>query len=62
MASRRTIVFHEFNIDIVGPRYSDKRQRRRIRKLLSRALPKIEKAALAATRARLPQGFRAELT
>jgi hypothetical protein len=62
MTSRRTIVFYEFNIDIVGPRYRNKYHLRRIRKLLSRALPDIEKAALAATKARLPKGFRAELT
>jgi hypothetical protein len=60
---QRTIVYWEFNIDILGPRYETLSERQAARKALSRErLRKIEKAALIATTAKLPPGFRAVLS
>jgi hypothetical protein len=57
---KRTIVYWEFAIDILGPRYRTKAQRRRAHKILPRKrLKEIEQAALLATKAQLPLGFRA---
>jgi hypothetical protein len=60
---QQTITYWEFSIDILGPRYSRKSQRRAIHKVLSRKrLRDIEQAALLATKAKLPAGFRAMLS
>jgi hypothetical protein len=57
---QRTITYWAFSIDILGPRYSRKNQRRAIHKVLSRKrLRDIEQAALLATKAKLPVGFTA---
>jgi hypothetical protein len=57
---QRTIVYWEFNIDILGPRYEKLADRRKARKVLSRKrLREIERAALQATEANLPPGFTA---
>jgi hypothetical protein len=57
---KRTIVYWEFAIDIVGPRHRTKAQRQKAHKMLSRKrLREIEQAALLATKAQLPPGFRA---
>ena len=59
----QTIVYWEFNIDILGPRYNNIAKRRTARKVLSRKRLKIiEQAALRATRAKLPSRFRALLS
>lgn len=63
MKRQQTIVYWEFSIDIVGPRYEKLAERRKAREVLSRKrLRAIEAAALVATRAKLPQGFRAILS
>jgi hypothetical protein len=60
---QRTIVYWEFNIDIFGPRHEKLSERQKARKILSRKrLRDIERAALLATKAKLPAGFRAVLT
>jgi len=54
----RTIVYHAFQVEIVGPRYRTKVQRRKIRKILSRALLRgIEKASQVAAQKKLPANF-----
>jgi hypothetical protein len=54
----RTIVYHAFHVEIVGPRYRTKVQRRKIRKILSRALLRgIEKASQIAAQEKLPANF-----
>jgi hypothetical protein len=63
MNRQRTIIYWEFNIDILGPRYEKLADRRKARKILSRKrLRLIEAAALLATKAKLPPGFRAILS
>ena len=63
MKRQRTIVYWEFNIDILGPRHEKLAERRKARKILSRKrLRLIEAAALLATKAKLPAGFRAMLS
>jgi len=60
MKHKQTITYWEFAIDILGPRYRTKAQRRKAHKILSRKrLREIEQAALLATKALLPPGFRA---
>jgi hypothetical protein len=60
---QRTITYWEFSIDIIGPRYRTKSQRRAIHKVLSRRrLRNIEHAALLATKAKLPTGFTATVS
>jgi hypothetical protein len=60
---QRTIVYWEFTIDILGPRFSRKSQRRAIHKVLSRKrLRNIEEAALLATKRKLPVGFTATVS
>jgi hypothetical protein len=57
---QRIIVYWEFNIDILGPRHDKLADRRKARKMLSRKrLRDIERAALLATKAKLPAGFSA---
>lgn len=63
MKRTRTIVFWEFTIDIVGPRYETKARREQFRKRLSKKrLKEIERAAWLATKAELPPGFKAVLS
>ena len=60
---RKRIVYWEFAIDIVGPRYRTKTQRRAIHRLLPRRrLQEIEQAALQITKAKLPAGFTAAVS
>jgi len=60
---QRTIVYWEFNIDILGPRHEKLAERRKARKMLSRkGLRLIEEAALLAPKTKLPPGFRATLS
>jgi hypothetical protein len=57
---KRIIVYWEFTIDILGPWQKELSERRKMRKALSRQrLRVIERAALLATKANLPPGFRA---
>lgn len=63
MERKRTIVYWEFTIDIVGPRHKTKAQREKVRKGLRKNLLKeIEQAAWLVTKAKLPPGFRAVLS
>ena len=63
MKRQRTITYWSFVIDIVGPRFAMKSQRRAIHKVMSRKrLRDIEQAALLATKAKLPAGFTATLS
>ena len=62
MKRKQAIVYWAFNIDIFGPRYEAIGERRKARKILSKRLRKIEKAALLTTKAKLPPGFRAVLS
>ena len=63
MKRQRIIVYWEFNIDILGPRHQKLAERRKARKVLSRKrLRNIEQAALLATKAKLPPGFKAMLS
>lgn len=63
MKHQRTVVYWGFAIDIVGPWFESKEQRRAIRKVLSRKrLRTIERAALLATKAKLPTGFKATVS
>jgi ribosomal protein L32E len=60
---QQTITYWEFSIDIIGPRFRTRAQRRAIHKILSRKrLREIEHAAQQATRAMMPSGFRAILS
>ena len=63
MKRKRTIVYWEFTIDIVGPWHETKAKREQVRKRLpKRRLKEIEQAAWLATKAKLPPGFRAVLS
>ena len=63
MERKRTIVYWEFTIDVVGPWHETKTQRELVRKRLpKRLLKEIEQAAWLATRAKLPAGFKAVLS
>jgi len=60
---KRTIVFWEFTIDILGPWHKELSDRRKMRRVLSRKrLSVIERAALLATKNHLPTGFTAKLS
>jgi len=60
---RRTIVYWEFTIDILGPWHRELSDRRKMRKMLSRKrLRTIEQEALLATKTNLPPGFAAKLS
>jgi len=60
---KRTIVYWEFNIDILGPWHKRLTDRRKMRKILSRQrLRTIERAALLATKSHLPADFTAKLS
>ena len=63
MKWKRTIVYWEFTIDIVGPWHETKAKREQARKRLpKKRLTEIEQAAWLATKAKLPPGFRAVLS
>ncbi len=63
MKRKRTIVYWEFTIDIVGLWHETKAEREQVRKRLPRKrLKEIEQAAWLATKAKLPPGFRAVLS
>jgi hypothetical protein len=63
MKRQRTVVYWAFNVDILGRRHETLTKRRKARKVLSRKrLREIEEAALIATKAKLPPGFRAMLS
>ena len=58
MKRKKAITYWEFSVDILGPRYRTKAQRRKAHKVLSRKrLREIEQVALLATKAQLPPGF-----
>jgi hypothetical protein len=60
---KRTIVYWEFTIDILGPWQRELTDRRKIRKVLSRQrLRGIEQAALLAAKTHLPAGFTAKVS
>jgi len=59
---KRIIVYWEFTIDILGPRYEGLEERRKARKILSKRLRQIERAALLAVEAKLPSVFRAPIS
>jgi len=60
---QQTITYWEFSIDIIGPRFRTRAQRRAIHNVLSRKrLRGIEQAALAVTKAKLPPKFTAILS
>jgi hypothetical protein len=60
---QRIITYWSFVIDIVGPRFGRKSQRKAIHKVLSRKhLRDIEQAALLTTKAELPAGFTATVS
>ena len=62
MRRKQTIVYWALNIDILGPRYEGLEERRKARRILSKRLRQIERAALLATKVKLPPGFRAILS
>lgn len=63
MKRKRTIVYWEFTIDVVGLWHQTRAQREQVRKRLPRKrLKEIEQAAWLATQAKLPSGFRAVLS
>ena len=63
MKRKKLIVYWEFTIDIVGPSYERVAERRKMRKVLSRKrLRALEQAALLATKAKLPAGFKATVS
>lgn len=63
MKPKRTIVYWEFSIDIVGLWHETRAEREQVRKRLPKNLLKeIEQAAWLATKAKLPSGFRAVLS
>jgi hypothetical protein len=60
---QRTILYWSFVVDIFGPRYSTKDQRRAVHNVLSRKrLREIERAALLVTKAKLPPRFKATVS
>ena len=63
MKPQPTIWYWSFVIDVFGPRYSKKKQRDAVRKVLSRKrLADVERAALKITKAKLPAGFTATVS
>jgi hypothetical protein len=63
MKGKRTIVYWEFTIDIVGPWQETRAEREQVRKRLpKKRLKEIEEAAWLSTKAKLPPGFRAVLS
>jgi hypothetical protein len=59
----RTIVFHAFEVEILGPRGRTKAARRKIRKVLSTAVLRgIEKASRVAAQKKLPASFRVQIS
>jgi hypothetical protein len=63
VSRKRTIVYWEFVITLVGPRYPTKADRERVRRVLpKKRLKEIERVAWLATQAKLPAGFKAVLS
>ena len=63
MKRKRTIVYWEFTIDVVGPWHETRADREQVRKRLpKKRLKKIERAAWLSAKAKLPPGFRAVLS
>jgi hypothetical protein len=63
MKRKRTIVYWEFAIDIVGPWHETRAEREQVRKgLPKKRLKEIEQAAWLAAKAKLPLGFKAVLS
>ena len=63
MKRQQTITYWEFSIDIIGPKFRTRAQRRAIHNVLSRKrLRGIEQAALAVTKSKLPPNFTAILS
>ena len=63
MKHKRTIVYWEFTVDIVGPWYETRAEREQVRKRLpKKRLKAIEQAAWLSVKAKLPSGFRAVLS
>lgn len=62
MKRKQTVVYWAFNIDILGSRYEALGERRKARRILSKRLRQIERAALLAVEAKLPSGFRATIS
>ncbi len=63
MKHKRTIVYWEFTIDIVGPWHETKTKREQVRKRLpKKRLKEIEQAAWLSAKAKVPLGFRAVLS
>ena len=63
MKLKRTIVYWQFTIDIVGPWHGTRAEREQVRKRLpKKRIKRIEQAAWLAARAKLPAGFRAVLS
>ncbi len=59
---KKRITYWEFSIEITGPRYETKAERRRIHKILSKKLLKqIEEVARLAAKRKLPPGFKAKV-
>jgi hypothetical protein len=60
---QRTILYWSFVIDVFGPKYSKKREREAVHKVLTRKrLRELEQAALQVTKAKLPAGFTATVS
>ncbi len=63
MKRKRTIVYWEFTIDVVGPWHETRAEREHVRKRLpKKQLKEIEQAAWLAAKGKLPPGFRAVLS
>jgi len=59
---KKRIVYWEFSIEIIGPRYRTKAEGRRIHRILSRKLLRqVEEAARSTTQSKLPSGFKAKI-
>lgn len=59
---KKRITYWEFSVEITGPRYRTKAERRRIHRILSKKLLKqIEDLARLAAKSMLPPGFQAKV-
>ncbi len=59
---KKRVTYWEFSIEITGPRFETKAERRRIHKILSKKLLKqIEELARLAAKSKLPPGFKAKV-
>lgn len=61
-ATKKRITYWEFSVEITGPRYETKAERRGIHRILSRKLLReIEELARLAVKRKLPPDFRAKV-